>query len=228
MGSPTSPALAITVCAHAEQVFHKSILDFPRFFAVRYMDDLHATCVYRLADIAERQRVQEIFASLECIYPNSLTLECTGEGSTDFLETSISYPSLPCSLSDLANPFSDSAHSFSTRHLVKNKSSLAQPALSFSRLQHSSSYRAPSQVRGALIGSFLRLPRQSSSTTTAFSSSIEFLAELHHLSYSPKLLTQTLRTLSFKHPDPLWPLLLSLLSLSSYSDIMSLLCLNAV
>jgi len=224
MGSPTSPALAITVCAHSEYVFHQSIMDFPRFFAVRYMDDVHATCVYRLSDIAERQRAQEIFIALESIYPSSLTLECTGEGSTDFLETSISYPSLPCSLSDLANPASNSARSFSTRHLVKNKNSLAQPALAFSRLQHSSSYRAQSQVRGALIGSFLRLPCQSSSTISAFASSLEFLAELHHLSYSPTLLSQTLRTLSFKHPNPLWPLLLSLLSLSSYSDIMSSLC----
>jgi hypothetical protein len=221
MGSPTSPSLAITVCAHAEHLFHASITDFPRFLAVRYMDDIHATATYRTLDIAERQRVHAIFDQLENIYPATLTLELTGTGSTDFLETSVSYPTLPTSITQLQDPTSDSAHSFSTRNLNKNRLSLNAPLRKFARLQHSLSYRHAQQVRGALTGTFLRLPRHSSSTTTAFLSSIELLAELHLLDFQPATLTRTLRKLSFCHPNPLWSHLLCLLSLRSYTTFIS-------
>ena len=101
------------------------------------MDDIHATATYRTLDIAEQQRVQAIFDELDKIYPSTLTLELTGTGSTDFLETSVSYPTLPTSLAQLQDPTSDSAHSFSTRNLNKNKLSLNAPFRKFARLQHS-------------------------------------------------------------------------------------------
>ena len=218
MGSPISPALAIIVCAHAEHLFKQTISDFPNFFAARYMDDLHATCTFTATDISGRRRAEEIFEKLRTIYPAALTLELTATGSTDFLETSISYPSLPCSLSSLSNPSSDS---LSTRQLNKNKNCLSKPHLNFTRLQHSLSYRRPSQTAGALMGSFLRLPRHSSSTNTAFLSAIELLLELHHLQYSPHTLQKTIKKLSHNHPNPLWPHLLTLLSMPSYSTFIS-------
>ena len=221
MGSPTSPALAIIVCAHAEHTFLKSILDFPRFFAVRYMDDIHVTTVTATSDTRERQRAQRCFDELASIYPSSLTLEHTGSLSTDFLESLISYPTLPCSLTDLENPLSDSDHSFTTRYLIKNKSSLASPILKFSRLQHSTSYRRSSQMRGALIGTFLRLPRHSSSTSGAFLSALQLLCELHHLEYSPKTLMLTISKIARTHPDPLWPHLRTLLQTPSYINFIS-------
>ena len=44
-----------------------------------------------------------------------------------FLETSVSYPTAPTSISQLQDPTSDSAHSFFTRNLNKNKLSLNAP-----------------------------------------------------------------------------------------------------
>ena len=221
MGSPTSPALAIIVCAHAEHVFRMSILDFPRFFAVRYMDDIHVTTVTATLDIAERQRAQECFDMLNKIYPSSLTLEHTCSLSTDFLESLISYPTLPCTLADLENPRSDSEHSFSTRYLIKNKASLSSQIFKFSRLQHASSYRRPSQMRGSLIGTLLRLPRHSSSTSAAFLSSLQLLCELHHLDYSPKTIIATNAKLIKSHLNPFWYTLKTLLQTPSYIDIIS-------
>jgi hypothetical protein len=218
MGSPISPALAIIVCAHAEHLFKQTISDFPNFFAARYMDDLHATCTFAVTDITGRRRAEEIFDNLRNIYPAALTLELTATGSTDFLETSISYPSLPCSLSSLTNPSSDS---FPTRQLNKNKNCLSKTHLNFTRLQHSLSYRRPSQTAGALMGSFLRLPRHSSSTNTAFLSAIELLLELHHLKYSPHTLQKTIKKLSYNHPNPLWPHLLTLVTTPSYPIFIS-------
>ena len=180
-----------------------------------------AAAYEKTLDIAERQRVHAIFDQLENIYPATLTLELTGTGSTDFLETSVSYPTLPTSITQLQDPTSDSAHSFSTRNLNKNRLSLNAPLRKFARLQHSLSYRHAQQVRGALTGTFLRLPRHSSSTTTAFFSSIELLAELHLLDFQPATLTRTLRKLSFCHPNPLWSHLLCLLSLRSYTTFIS-------
>ena len=91
MGSPLSPSLAIIICAYSEHKFLTSIHSFKYFTAVRYMDDVHACIIITPFSQEQTEKCLLIIKDMENIYPETLTLEKTGEGSTDFLESTITY-----------------------------------------------------------------------------------------------------------------------------------------
>jgi hypothetical protein len=220
MGSPTSPALAIIVCARAEHIFMSSILDYRWFFASRYMDDIHLAMLRLAADSAAAERVEDTLNKFLSLYPSSLTLEQTSSGTVPFLETVVHYPSQPVSLSTAFSPSSTSL-SFSLKYFLKNTSSLTMSPLKFSRLQHGSSFRSPSHVAGSLVGSFLRIRTFSSTPLLSFLASLEFLCELHTLSYNPRTVLKSLRILENRHPYFLWSLLKKVIASPDYHQTMS-------
>ena len=188
------------------------------------MDDLHATCVYDASDTSERDRVEQLFSDLKNIYPSALTLEHTGSGSSDFLEYSITYPKHSVPLAQaFATKSTTPASSLTIRYFIKNKTSLQQKHLKFSRLQHAHSFRKRSQTAGALVGTFLRLTVYSRGLLPALISALELLCELKHLEYSNSILLRTLSILQHNHPHSLWHILKKILNCPWFSrDIFAL------
>jgi len=191
MGSPLSPSLAIIICAHAEHIFSLSILDFKYFFATRYMDDLHSAIIILGNKMNKALQAYKTIYDMEHIYPDTLTLEKTGTGSTDFLESTITY----------------TKQDISVRYYSKNRDSLHlnnAKLLKFYRFQPYHSYRPSSQIRGTLVGTFLRLIYHSDSATSAFPSAIELIKELRLLDYPRHILKKVTTKLDRRHPHALW------------------------
>ena len=219
MGSPNSPALAIIVCAHAEHLFACSITDFAHYFAKRYMDDIHLTVFYPVADRHASSLAHNFLSDFASIYPSSLTLEHTGSGSTDFLESTISYP-------DYSTPecLSLPSSSMFCRYFIKNGPSLTSPILKFSRLQHFASYRSLSHRRGSLVGTLLRITTHSCSSPSLapmFLSTLLLLGELHKLDFPARFLHKTISRLSLAHPHPIWDATTTLLASPQYPAFIS-------
>ena len=128
MGSPLSPSLAIIICAYSEHKFLTSIHSFKYFTAVRYMDDVHACIIITPYSGEQKDKCLRIIDDMEKIYPETLTLEKTGEGSTDFLESTITY----------------TKQDVSVRYFSKNKETIQHKLsskLKFYRFQPISSFR---------------------------------------------------------------------------------------
>ena len=135
---------------------------------------------------------------MENIYPETLTLEKTGEGSTDFLESTITYTQTDVSV----------------RYFSKNKETIqlqSAKKLKFFRFQPFSSFRPLKQIKGTLIGAFLRLIYHSQDMITAFHSSLELMLELLLLQYTLTIFKQVVRRLERSHPHTVWPYILSYL-----------------
>jgi hypothetical protein len=60
------------------------------------MDDVHACIIITPFSHEQKDACQLIIADMEKIYPDTLTLEKTGEGSTDILESTITYTKKRC------------------------------------------------------------------------------------------------------------------------------------
>ena len=198
MGSPLSPALAIIICAYAEHKFMTSIHSFKYFTAVRYMDDVHACIIITPITRQQAKTCLRIINDMENIYPETLTLEKTGEGSTDFLESTITYTQTDVSV----------------RYFSKNKETIqlqSAKKLKFFRFQPFSSFRPLKQIKGTLIGAFLRLIYHSQDMITAFHSSLELMLELLLLQYTLTIFKQVVRRQERSHPHTVWPYILSYL-----------------
>ena len=210
MGSPLSPALAIIICAYAEHNFLSSIHDFKLLSACRYMDDLHVGVIITPITKKSYKKAFKILMQSQNIYPKTLTLEPTGSGSTDFLESSITY----------------SKSAVQVRYFSKNKDFLTSSKdLKFYRFQPYYSFRPIAQIKGTLIGAFLRLTQHSDSQDSAFLSGLELISELILLSYPVRILKRVMIQMISRNPDPLWSKLLlfikSIPSDLSISDINS-------
>ena len=191
MGSPLSPSLAIIICAYSEHKFLTSIHSFKYFTAVRYMDDVHACIIITPISIEQKQACLLIIEEMEKIYPDTLILEKTGEGSTDFLESTITYTKTDVSV----------------RYFSKNKETIqlkSASKLKFYRFQPILSFRPQKQIKGTLIGAFLRLIYHSQDMTTAFHSSLELMMELLLLGYTLIIFKQVIQRLLRSHPHPVW------------------------
>ena len=198
MGSPLSPSLAIIICAYSEHKFLTSIHSFKYFTAVRYMDDVHACIIITPYSGEQKDKCLRIIEDMENIYPETLTLEKTGEGSTDFLESTITY----------------TKQDVSVRYFSKNKETIQNKSsskLKFYRFQPISSFRPLKQIKGTLIGAFLRLIYHSQDMITAFHSSLELMMELVLLQYTLSILKQVVQRLRKSHPHPVWTKILSYL-----------------
>ena len=139
------------------------------------------------------------------IYPETLTLEKTGEGSTDFLESTITY----------------TKHNVSVLYFLRNRESIQiglASKLKFYRFQPISSFRPLKQIKGTLIGVFLRLIYHSQDMPTAFHSSLELMMELTLLQYTRSVFIQVIRRLQRSHPHPVWPYILSYLRTIPQTD----------
>jgi hypothetical protein len=195
MGSPLSHALAIIICAYSEHKFLTSISSYKYFTAVRYMDDLHSCIIITPNTEEQNRKCTDIIKTMESIYSDTLVLEKTGEGSTDFLESTITYTDT----------------TLSVRYFSKNRESLQYTLaskLKFYRFQPYSSFRPKKQIIGTLIGAFLRLIHHSQDLKTSFHSSLELMLELILLDFSTLIFEQVIRKLQQSHSHILWPRLL--------------------
>ena len=196
MGSPLSPSLAIIICAYSEHTFLSSLTDSKFLTASRYMDDLHLSIIIFPINNATRKKAFKTIYKLQQIYPKTLSLEHTGTGSTDFLESSITY----------------TKDSIMVRYFSKNRDFLKNVKdLKFYRFQPFTSFRPLTQIKGTLIGAFLRLIQHSDSTPSAFESAFELIAELILLSYPINLLQQVMMRMTLRNQHKLWPQILHFL-----------------
>ena len=88
------------------------------------------------------------------------------------------------------------------QHRNKNAN---MPHQEFYRGKHAWSFHEDKHKFGAMIGTFLRIERNSSTTELAMTSMKEKIIELKALQYTDKQIGNTIRYLANKHPfSPLW------------------------
>jgi len=81
-----------------------------------------------------------------------------------------------------------------------------------------SSFRPLKQIKGTLIGAFLRLIYHSQDMHTAFHSSLELMMELTLLQYTRPIFMQIIRRLQRSHSHPVWPHIISYLRTIQKTD----------
>ena len=181
-GDSLSPAICIGTLAWYENKWmsKQSKEDKKNMVIKRYLDD-----VIMIINSQYKNKQQMINTYKQQCFPKGLSLE--GEkGDCNYLETMI--------IND--------GHNIECKHRNKNGGKIYQE---FYRGKHAWSYSEEKHKIGAMIGTFLRIERNSSQTQLAIISMKEKYNELKGLKYTKEQMKRVTKYLACKHTtSPLW------------------------
>jgi hypothetical protein len=194
MGSPLSPQLAIITCAYAEHKWSIAHLSWSSHLAsVRFVDDLGIILAYNTRSQRSFNFVISILRSIvnNC-YPPGLQLK--------FILSLRELTLMRCTFSVSA----DRALQFS----YVNKNQQAPSSISFSqtfiRYRHFYSFFPVHKMCITAAATLMSIVKFSSSSDSAYNSSLELIDELRHLMYPWDLLRSILHRRQEAEPSPTW------------------------
>jgi hypothetical protein len=194
MGSPLSPQLAIITCAYAEHKWSIAHLSWSSHLAsVRFVDDLGIILAYNTRSQRSFNFVINILRSIvnNC-YPPGLQLK--------FILSLRELTLMRCTFS--VSP--DRALQFT--YVNKNQQTPSSVSFSqtFIRYRHFYSFFPVHKMSITAAATLMSIAKFSSSSDSAYNSSLELIDELRHLMYPWDLLRSIVHRRQEAEPSPIW------------------------
>jgi hypothetical protein len=198
MGSPLSPQLAIITCAYAEHKWSIAHLVWSSHLAsVRFVDDLGIILAYKSSSQRSFNVAINILRSIvnNC-YPAGLLLK--------FTLSSRELTLMRCTFSVSVDRVLQYSYVNKNQHL----SSTVPFSQTFTRYRHFFSFFPVHKMSNTASATLMSIVMFSSSTDSAYTSSLELIAELRHLMYPWNLLRSIVHRHHHADPAPIWTRLL--------------------